>query len=243
MFTAFAATPNITLISDPKVLAIPIHDNGDTWVDLTKQNALVYGPSPEVLNNQDYTYLRKTVYDKLIEAQGKLPKGLRFCLYEGYRSLALQKMIFDKQFNNVTKRHPEWSAQQLFIETTKLVSPVVNPDHSHNIPPHSTGSAIDVYLINDEEKPIDMGIHPKDWMQDADGILSLSASEHISAVAKRNRQIMSDALSAVGFVNYPTEYWHWSYGDRYWAYIKRQPHAIYGSDVPQNTRAKKDNTP
>jgi D-alanyl-D-alanine dipeptidase len=229
MLTAFAAIPNITLISDPKVLAIPIYDNQDTWIDLTKQNAIVYGPSPEVPNNKDYTYLRKTVYEKLIEAQSKLPKGLRFCLYEGYRSLALQKMIFEKQFSNVKKRHPDWSPKQLFIETTKLVSPVINPDKSHNIPPHSTGSAIDVYLINDEGKPVDMGIHPKDWMQDVDGVLSLSASDHISAVAKKNRQIMNDVLSAVGFVNYPTEYWHWSYGDRYWAYVAGNHQAMYGN--------------
>ncbi|MDP3561362.1 MAG: M15 family metallopeptidase [Legionellaceae bacterium] len=238
MFSAFAATPTITLISDPKVLVIPIHDNQDTWVDLTKQNIIVYGPSSEVPNNKDYTYLRKTVYEKLVEAQSKLPKGLHFCLYEGYRSLALQKMIFEKQFFNVKKRHPDWSPHQLFTETTKLVSPVVNPDHSHNIPPHSTGGAIDLYLINDDGKPIDMGIHPKDWMQDADGALSLSASEQISSVAKKNRQIMKDVLSAIGFVNYPTEYWHWSYGDRYWAYVKQQPHAIYGSYMPQNTHTK-----
>lgn len=238
MLTCFAATPNITLITDPKVLAIPIHDTPDIWVDLTKQKIIVYGPSPEVPNNKDYTYLRKTVYEKLVKAQGKLPKGLHFCLYEGYRSFALQKMIFEKQFSNVKKRHPDWLPHQLFIETTKLVSPVINPDHSPNIPPHSTGSAMDVYLVNDAGEPIDMGIHPKDWMQDADGVLSLSASEHISAVAKKNRQIMSDVLSTVGFVNYPTEYWHWSYGDRYWAYVKQQPHAIYGSDGPQNTRMK-----
>lgn len=229
MLMAFAATANITLISDPKVLAIPIHDNHDAWVDLTKQNVIAYGPSPEIPNNQDYTYLRKTVYEKLVEAQRKLPKGLRFCLYEGYRSLALQKMIFEKQFSNVKTRHPDWSPQQLFTETTKLVSPVINPDKSHNIPPHSTGSAIDVYLINNRGEPVDMGIHPKDWMQDAGGVLSLTASEHISAVAKKNRQIMSDALNAVGFVNYPTEYWHWSYGDRYWAYVTGHHQAIYGN--------------
>lgn len=241
MFPAFAA-PTITLISDPQVLVIPIHDNQDAWIDLTKQKTIVFGPSPEVENNKDYTYLRKTVYEKLVEAQSKLPKGLHFCLYEGYRSLALQKMIFEKQFSNVKKRHPDWSAHQLFTETTKLVSPVINPDHSQNIPPHSTGGAIDVYLINDAGKPIDMGIHPRDWMQDADGALSLSASEHISEFAKKNRQIMSDVLNAVGFVNYPTEYWHWSYGDRYWAYVKQQSHAIYGSYVPQNTQMKEQVT-
>jgi len=40
---------------------------------------------------------------------------------------------------------------------------------------------------------------------------------------------MSDALIQQGFVNYPTEYWHWSYGDKYWAFIKQQPYAIYDS--------------
>ncbi len=39
---------------------------------------------------------------------------------------------------------------------------------------------------------------------------------------------MSAILSEAGFVNYPTEYWHWSYGDRYWAYMKKKPYALYG---------------
>lgn len=229
MLTSFANTSHITLISDPKVLAIPINDTGESWLDLTKQTAIAYGPSPEIPNNKDYTYLRKTVYEKLKQAQHKLPKGLHFCLYEGYRSLALQKMIFEKQLSNVKKRHPDWLPEQIFLETTKLVSPVINPDQSPNIPPHSTGAAIDVYLIDDHGKALDMGIHPKDWMNDADGQLSQTKSNHISPLAQKNRQIMIDVLNAVGFVNYPTEYWHWSYGDRYWAYVKKQAHAIYGN--------------
>ncbi|KTD83051.1 M15 family metallopeptidase [Legionella waltersii] len=230
--STFASQQKITLISDPKVLMIPIHDTHETWVDLTKQSKLAYGPSPEIPNNTDYTHLRKTIYDKLIIAQKKLPKGLHFCLYEGYRSISLQKMLFETQLANVKKRHPDWSSKHIFRETTKLVSPVINPDKSHNIPPHSTGAAIDIYLIDDHGKAVDMGIHPKDWMSDADGKLSLTSSKHISATAKKNRQIMSEALISVGFVNYPTEYWHWSYGDRYWAYVKHQPQAIYGTSTP-----------
>lgn len=38
-----------------------------------------------------------------------------------------------------------------------------------------------------------------------------------------------DAMTTVGFVNYPTEWWHWSYGDKYWAFMKSEPHAIYKS--------------
>lgn len=229
MSCVYAVSPNVTLIADPAVLKIPIQENHEEMVDLTKQTEIVYGPSPEIKNNTNYTFLRKTVYEKLKQANSKLPQGMHFCLYEGYRSLELQKMIFEQQYQNVKLRHSEWSLTDIFNETTKLVAPVINQDGSKNIPPHSTGAAIDVYLIDDNGKPLDMGIHPKDWMQDKDGMLSLTDSHSISNEARNNRKIMSNVLNEVGFVNYPTEYWHWSYGDRYWAFIKKQPFAIYGS--------------
>ncbi len=159
-----------------------------------------------------------------------LPKNLYFCLYEGYRSLTLQKFLFEKRYEKVKLQHPDWSAEQIFIDTTKLVSPVTNQDGSVNIPPHSTGGAIDIYLVNDQGEYVDMGIHPKDWIEDLEGSISITASNIISSEAEKNRKIMCQALTLVGFTNYPTEYWHWSYGDRYWAYEKKQPHAIYGGD-------------
>jgi D-alanyl-D-alanine dipeptidase len=224
--TSHASQKNIVLIADPKVLAIHIVDNHEEMVDLKNLNDIAYGPSPEIPNNTDYTKLRKSVYEKLKQAQALLPKGLHFCLYEGYRSLSLQKKLFDERYQREKKEHPTWSHEKIFTETTKLVSPVINLDGSKNIPPHSTGGAIDVYLLDDNGKAVDMGIHPKDWIND-DGANALTASTIISDQAKKNRKIMSDALSAVGFVNYPTEYWHWSYGDRYWAYHKKAPNAIY----------------
>lgn len=48
MSDAYASIPNLTLISDPKVLQIPIHENHEPFIDLTVQNVLVYGPSPEM---------------------------------------------------------------------------------------------------------------------------------------------------------------------------------------------------
>lgn len=222
---------SIVLITDPKVLAIPIIDNQESMINLKDQKDIVFGPSPEIPNNEDYTFVRQLVYEKLKQAQTYLPTHLHFCLYEGYRSLSLQKFIFEKRYNKVKEQHPSWSLDQIFIESTKLVSPVVNQDGSVNIPPHSTGGAIDIYLINDNGEYVDMGIHPKDWMEDNDDSISVTISHVISPAAKKNRKIMNQALSTVGFVNYPTEYWHWSYGDRYWAYEKQQPHAIYGTTV------------
>lgn len=221
------AEQQLTLIADPKVLAIHIIDNGDIFIDLKDQNLLVYGPSPEIPNNTDYTKMRKTVYEKLLQAQDLLPSGIRFCLYEGYRSLSLQKMLFDTRYANIRKHYINWSESQVFEETIKLVSPVINLDGSKNVPPHSTGGAVDVYLIDEEGNPLEMGIHPKDWMQDEDGSLSLTHSAIISPDAKHYRKMMNQVLEAVGFVNYPTEYWHWSYGDRYWAYQLEHSHAIY----------------
>lgn len=224
----YAEQYGFLLIADPEILAVPTIDNKEIMFDLKNQQEILLGPSPEVPNNTDYTKLRTTVYEKLKRAQSLLPEGLQFCLYEGFRSLELQRILFDTRFAKVKNQHPGWSPDQLFTETIKLVSPLINLDGSHNIPPHSTGGAIDVYLVNDRGEAINMGIHPKDWMEDMDGSLSLTRAKIISDEAKKNRGIMSKALEAVGFVNYPTEYWHWSYGDRYWAYHKQKPHAIYG---------------
>ncbi|WP_329601537.1 MULTISPECIES: hypothetical protein [Burkholderia] len=39
---------------------------------------------------------------------------------------------------------------------------------------------------------------------------------------------MIAALTRAGFTNYPSEWWHWSFGDRYWAVTQNESHAIYG---------------
>lgn len=219
----------IILIADPRILAVKVIENHEPMIDLKDQNTIIYGPSPEVPDNTDYTKMRKSVYEKVVKAQTMLPPGLRFCIYECYRSLGLQKLLFDTRYERVRRQHPDWPQDDIFTETTKLVSPVVNRDGSANIPPHSTGGAIDIYLLDEQGRAIDMGIHPKDWMEDLDGLVSLTDSTDISVEAQKNRKIMSSVLLAAGFVNYPTEYWHWSYGDRYWAYFANMPHAIYDS--------------
>ena len=222
-------TSPITLISDPKVIAIPIHDIQEPLVDSREKGDILIGPSPEIDNNTTYTLMRYTVYKKLKEAQIRLPSRLRFCLYEAYRHPQLQKDLFAIHLQKTQIRYPNWPYEKQFTEATKLFSPMILLDGSINIAPHTTGAAIDVYLIDTDGNAIDMGIHPKDWMQDADGCLSLMDSEYISVEAKNNRTIMHRVLSSVGFVNYPTEYWHWSYGDRYWAYCKNRAYAIYGT--------------
>ena len=199
-------------------------------VDIKDNTSILIGPSPEIPNNTDYTKMRKTVYEKLVYAQTLFPFSLQFCLYESYRSIALQKKLFDERFLKIQAQYSDWAVSDLFQETTKLISPVIHLDGSSNVPPHSTGAAIDVYLIDRATgQAVDMGIHPADWMGDIDGTLSETESAVISQEAKEYRALMSAALLQVGFVNYPTEYWHWSYGDRYWAYHTQNLIAFYGT--------------
>jgi D-alanyl-D-alanine dipeptidase len=223
------AGQNIALIADPKILAIPVHENNEPMIDLRRQKEIAYGPSPIVTNNNDYTQIRKTIYDKLKLAQTLLPNGLKFRLYEGYRNLELQQKIFQERYDKLHKANPALTHEQLFIESTKFVSPVINLDGSKNIPPHSTGAAVDVYLIDKNGNTVDMGILLDDTYQDLTGDFCKTDSEVISKTAKKYRQIMGKALESAGFVNYPTEYWHWSYGDRYWAYQTRQKYALYNT--------------
>lgn len=217
------------LISDPVVTAIPIIECNEPLIDLREQDIIMFGPPPERPDNVCYTKVRKSLYEKLCEAQKLLPEGVRFCLYEGWRSLELQNELFQEMYDNNERSYPKMTANELFIETTKLVSPVRLFDGTPNIPPHSTGAAIDVYLINDERQLLDMGLPIDQWAQDVGAALSQTDSIYISQKARENRFIMSKALLKVGFVNYPYEYWHWSYGDRYWAYCTKAPNAIYSS--------------
>jgi D-alanyl-D-alanine dipeptidase len=51
--------------------------------------------------------------------------------------------------------------------------------------------------------------------------------------AIQNRQILAHALQSVGFVYYFTEWWHWSYGDKYWAVMKSIDEALYNHVTDQ----------
>ena len=50
----------------------------------------------------------------------------------------------------------------------------------------------------------------------------------VTGEALRLRRELVRAMSSAGLVNYPTEWWHYSYGDRYWALATGAGAALYG---------------
>ncbi len=140
----------ITLISDPKVLQIPIQENGDPLVDVRDYSEILIDTRQSKVSNS-YFKLRKSVVARLLEAKNYLPQGIRFMVIEGHRPLSLQKEYFDEYINELSDLHPDWDNEQIHQEASKYVAP---PEIT---PPHSTGGAVDLTLAEENGKEIDMG--------------------------------------------------------------------------------------
>jgi len=209
------------LISDPAVLAVPIVDNGDALLDITNDPKLRIDPRKSK-SSSSYSRLRNLVVEKLLKAQSLLPAGLQLLIIEGHRPLTLQKRYFDDYSKELANLHPDWNTDTLYKEASKFVAPPAI------IPPHSTGGAVDLTLADSSGHELDMGTRVNADPEESNNAC-FTVAENISQFSKENRQILIDAMLNAGFVNYPTEWWHWSYGDRYWAYVTKQPHAIFGS--------------
>lgn len=225
-------TQKKVLLAAPEVLAVPIRECGEKLVDVRRNGGIVFGPVPECPQTEPYyTLIRESVFKKLLEAQSYLPQGLKLRLYEGLRSLDVQQLLFSQELERVNIRSSGLEPKAAFLETMKLVSPVENLDGTKNTPPHSTGGAVDVEIIDASGKVLDFGMEIKDWSA-VDPDICITSHPGISDSACRNRELLVNAMLRAGFVNYFGEWWHFSYGDRYWAYQTKTAAAIYGRCDP-----------
>ncbi|WFE22780.1 M15 family metallopeptidase [Solwaraspora sp. WMMD937] len=207
------------LLSDARVAAVPGADDGEPLVDLRELPELrLDGRAAEPTGG--YARLRESVVERLLMAQRTLPDGLRLLIVEGYRPYQAQLEIFTSYREDLRRHHPDWPPERLHRETTKFVSPV-------EVAPHLTGGAVDLTLCTTAGVELDMGTAVDATPQASDDAC-FTAAPSIGATARRHRQIMATALHGAGLVNYPTEWWHWSYGDRYWALLTAAPQTRYG---------------
>jgi D-alanyl-D-alanine dipeptidase len=92
--------------------------------------------------------------------------------------------------------------------------------------PHQTGGAVDVTLCTDDGVELNLGSRVLDTPE-ASANACYTAARNIPVAALRNRANLWTALRREGLTNYPTEWWHWSYGDRYWALNNGVPNTLY----------------
>lgn len=206
-------------MSDPVVAAIPVREGGEPLVDVRTDRRLLVDPRKRDPEGH-FAQIREGVADRLLAAQDSLPAGLRMLFVEGYRPPALQRAYFQEYLGELRAEYPNASEQELFSAVSRYVSP---PD----IAPHSAGAAVDLTLATTDGTELDMGTRVNASPEESSGACYTEAGS-IDANARANRDVLGRALASVGFVNYPTEWWHWSFGDRYWALAVGASAACYG---------------
>lgn len=210
----------IITLSNPEVVAISVRENDEPLVDLAGIPAFIIDKRKQGTSSQ-YTFVRETVANMLLRAQ-QLLGPIKLLIIEGHRPITLQKVYFDEYYDNLKGKYPQWSHEKLYQAASTYVSP------PEIVPPHSTGGAIDLTLTNAAGVELNMGVPVNASPEESNNRCYTLASD-ISDQAKANRQLLINAMSSVGFVNFPSEFWHWSYGDKYWAYHMRKPHSLYGT--------------
>jgi D-alanyl-D-alanine dipeptidase len=197
-----------TLLCDPRVRRVPVRETDEPLVrldaDLSPGGALV----------------RATLAVRLYAADAALPSGVRLCVVEGYRPLERQRAIIDAYALAVSAAHPGLGPDELERLTSRFVAPV-------DVAPHVAGAAVDLTLVDSTGEALDLGTALDATPEESDGRCYFAAAG-IGADARAHRELLRKVLTAEGLVNYPTEWWHWSLGDRYWALATGASHAPYG---------------
>ncbi|MFE9448388.1 M15 family metallopeptidase [Streptomyces sp. NPDC006739] len=214
---------DIIPLSDSRVAEITEHDCGDLLVDLREAAELRLDPR-QADEAGAYAHLRSGALGRLLEAQRLLPVGIRFLVVEGYRPPDLQRRYYEQYAATMRHAHPEAGPARI----RELASAYISPPE---VAPHVSGGAVDLTLCAEDGTELPLGTEVNATPEESAGACRTGAP-NISAEARANRALMCRALTAAGFVNYPTEWWHWSYGDRYWALLRGAPAARYGPAAP-----------
>ncbi|HEY9887081.1 MAG TPA: M15 family metallopeptidase [Candidatus Obscuribacterales bacterium] len=233
---------------------IPIHDEGEPLVPLPLGQFAVVTPHPYVALGAPYGdrspyWLRQSVVTALHQAQTRLQAmhpGWRLQIFDAYRPIAVQQFMVDYATQMLAAdRGLDLAAiapaqhQALRAEVQQFWAvPSTDP---RTPPPHSTGAAVDLTLVDDGGVPVDMGSpideisvrsHPNHFQHGTD-----AASQRIHA----HRCLLRDCMVGAGFQQHPQEWWHFSLGDQLWAWQRTQatghPHpARYGCAEPPGAR-------
>lgn len=174
--------------------------------------------------------LRSGVLQALRLAQQHLQDrqpGWRLKVFDAYRPLAVQQFMVDHTFAELAaaagRATGTLSPQQrhdLIEQVYQFWSPP-NGDPA-DAPPHSTGGAIDVTLVSERDRDVDFG-------SPVDEVSVRSYPNHFARATSlaeqafhRHRLLLRQCLLAAGFAPHPREWWHFSLGDRLWAWQKHQ---------------------
>ena len=177
-------------------------------------------------------YVRKTVADMLMKAQSLLPEGYAFEILDTWRPYEVQLSLFNAYKDDLVKENPDLlklSEEELIRKVCEFVS---YPDKSKRLSfVHSSGGAVDLTILDEKGKRLDMGTEFDDFTDKAYTAWFEENSDNETII--RNRRLLCNVLTSVGFTNYPAEWWHYDFGDLFWAFYNGKD-AIFASEYDKD---------
>ena len=174
-------------------------------------------------NAEPDCFVRKEVFDLLKKASGNLPDGYRFRILDAWRPFALQDELYrdySKDIISFFGLEDKTEAEQ----NSMIRRFVSNPDYDRDIPPvHTTGGAVDITILAPDGKELEMG---SGFDEFSDRTFTAYYENSDNKIIRDNRRLLYSTMTGAGFTNLPSEWWHYDYGDRFWAYYNRTP-AVY----------------
>lgn len=199
---------------------IPVVDNGERLVPLkgTGIHHHCFDDRMRKYTGED-VYLREGLVSKLQAAQSYLNEALPGHILEvayGYRHLFIQTESFEAVKEKLVSQKPSGWTEDALKEAAS---------HSIAVPDvagHPTGGAVDVFVKNPEGTQLDMGTGFHEFTKN-----SYVYSPFVSKKVWFNRQKLRQSMTSAGFAPFDGEWWHFSYGDKEWAYFYGKPNSIY----------------
>lgn len=173
--------------------------------------------------------LRRAVVERLLNAQAVLTAerpGWRFHVLDALRPLAVQAFMVEFTDRQLQRDEPHLDAAAR-AERVRLFWAMPDADPA-NPPPHSTGAALDVTLMDEAGHEVDMGSPFDEPTERSYPQHFASARDEAGQHAHAHRELLFRLLSAAGFRRHPREWWHFSFGDQAWAADTGAPAARYG---------------
>ncbi|AFZ45109.1 D-Ala-D-Ala dipeptidase [Halothece sp. PCC 7418] len=227
---------------------IPIHDCGEDLVVIPTSNFAFVTPHPYQKLGAPYGaispyWVRESVLAALQDAQKQLQQeyqGWQIQIFDAYRPLAVQQFMVDYTFEALRQQASELSDCEIAQQVEQFwAQPSPNPETP---PPHSTGAAVDITLVNESGETLDLGGEIDEISARSDPNFYQDSTTVSGKLYHQRRELLSRIMMTVGFRQHPEEWWHFSLGDQMWAWLKRQEScqteviAYYGRiDVNQTT--------
>ncbi len=191
-------------------------------------------------------FVRESVGKKLIIVREKLQQikpHWQIKIFDAYRPVEVQQFMVDYSFNSVLQEQDLRITELTKAEIDSIWAQVYKmwavPSFDRATPPpHSTGAAVDLTLIDTDGKIVDMGGEIDDLGDRSDPNYYNNAKDDRELIYRANRELLNNIMTAVDFCRHPNEWWHFSFGDQLWAWLKNAKNpalnytARYGRVLP-----------